>query len=221
MSDASLSEITGLLAQRHDPIGIAQEAIRYSMVSRALLEPEQTLALASWQQWLQTTNQQSHGITRGQLRAAFRLLDKIFFRGQPQSTGYTVDTAFGLMAQGKAAETDPQTKRFKVEVYLMLRPRAAVIGILLHEMRHAFQATFACMGRHTDCQPSERAGDIYQDIVTGRHGHGAAWVMLAVAIERKARNLLGLQVELDTMYCAYREYLQYLADHSQVVPSTT
>lgn len=82
------------------------------------------------------------------------------------------------------------------------------LGTLLHELVHVFLEHYSCKGNtQAGCVHKHRSGELC--CANGDVGHGPAFQLLAAAVERRARQCLGLDITLGRKDAVYNHSDQY------------
>ncbi|KAK5122996.1 hypothetical protein LTR85_003562 [Meristemomyces frigidus] len=137
-------------------------------------------------------------LSRVGLEPLVKLFDRIFFRGQ----------LFDVRCMGATPEDlhdcygCTETREGQVYIYINSQhgqedgdssAAISVISTVLHECVHAYFTKAACKGSE-DTDSCECKQAWREDI--GKGGHGESWQRLAAVVERKACEVLGMQVRL-------------------------
>lgn len=130
------------------------------------------------------------------------ILDTVFFDGLlspytvvewavlPVGTGG--DTSTQLNASGKVTIRMSSQRVY----FAKLSPTEAIISTLLHEMCHAYINLYACFGESCGQQECTFGHQHYLETI-GPTGHGRSWQILAAAIENRAKEVLGINLDLN------------------------
>lgn len=181
-----------LRRQGHDSMELSKQAVKLTARYRLLWSRQQKDALRTWTTTFQQ-DCQTYVLLQAQLEMLLHLLDNIFFEGTIRrlcQIAYDTSPGEEFGVNGLTRFVPGQ------DVLIVLDPNATtavgkpafakLVGLLLHEMCHAYHMLYACLGGCNIAGCESRAK-------IGLGGHGVAFVLLAKAVEKKANRILGFE----------------------------
>jgi len=212
------------LSNRVEALYLVKETIEFFSRRREHMSPIQLAALQNFQvlktDLLGPLNQEDcSSVPHGVMIKLINLLDNIFFMGSlGPDVAFTWEGDNEQQENGSFGRTDSWiNSRGHVVHEICMDPidipvrgrttlASARLGILLHEMLHAFIYRCAC----TECCTSPANVD-----GSDRHSHGRAWHRLATALEQYAPELLGT-AEIDLgRWMMLKQWIERLREAEQ------
>lgn len=200
---------------KHKPMEVVHKALRYFDRSTSLWTPAQHRALQAWGHWLKAWRGPSAG--EKPMLEAISIISDIFFFGRLRryvdelqnesepADGVTYGTVKAKGAVKDMAIIELNSDDYPGRAHDMNQQLVGHVGALLHGCVHAFIQLYSC-GQDCKHETCMRAFDVTE----GRTGHARAWRYLACRVQRAARIVLSLDVELGICESVLLEYPEFV-----------
>ncbi|KAK5122891.1 hypothetical protein LTR85_003456 [Meristemomyces frigidus] len=218
-STASHPSPETLIEAGHDTTTLVEAAIRHIDRPYEDWSEDRRKALKDWKTWSAVVLEHpllSAGnlLSEKAMHELLEILDRLFLAG---TMGSKCDFAWKKGMEMLGETTPEPNKQGRVGIEMNTSPGVKLkimitkqklleilLGILMHEVAHAYIALYACQGGCGNGQ-CEYLSQRYIDAI-GKTGHARCWQLLAEALERQAKIHLSKGVDLRRADSAAKEY---------------
>ncbi|EME83655.1 uncharacterized protein MYCFIDRAFT_85498 [Pseudocercospora fijiensis CIRAD86] len=200
-----------LLYQSHHPISLAEAAIA-SFDTKTPRSAQMAQQLPAWflkfQRQVDQKGEHTTELTTQLMREGWALVSKTFFLDSVSDVPVSWDSNL-LSRSGSRGETSGVGQAVMVKLYPYKTARM-LLNTMAHEAAHAFISMYSCH--------NEVCGDAAcvkeKGVSMGVKGHGLAWNMLAMAIERASEVFLDFRLDLGRASSSRDEHELLDRDHA-------